>query len=190
MTDSNQDCGQWATVAAGDTCASLSVAYGISLDDFYFLNPETSADCTNLWLGYAYCVQAVGTITTYPGYSVTVPSTSFTRPATTTTSYTVGASTVLPVAPGSVTGCAVSRDYYNSSTLDVFGRSYGVSDVDFNDCSNVAGTYGVTVEQLVTWNPSLDASACELKAGYSYCVILSYDGMSISCRPLIRSPAQ
>lgn len=140
------------------------------------MNPEVATDCSNLWLGYAYCVQAVGTITTYDGYTVTTPSTSFTRPATTTISYTIGPSTTLSAAPGSATGCVKYRDHYNSSTLDIAGRSYEIADFDLNSCTAVASIYDVTVGQLVTWNPSLEEDNCELKAGYSYCIIQSWDG--------------
>ncbi|KAL4872891.1 hypothetical protein BDV12DRAFT_192829 [Aspergillus spectabilis] len=53
---------------------SLTVMMGISLSDFYFLNPEVnSPNCTNLLTGYAYCVQAVGDISTYPGYESVLP---------------------------------------------------------------------------------------------------------------------
>lgn len=185
MSDSNQNCGKWATVNEGDTCASMSVAYGISLSDFYFLNPEVDTQCTNLWLGSAYCVSAVGDIKTYSGYPTTVASTSFTRPTTTTTSYTVAPSTVLAAAPGTVTGCVASRDYYDSSSLDVFGQTYAFDTFDINNCSTVAATYGVTVEQLVLWNPSLDTDNCALQAGYSYCVIQDFAGTSLFMSPKV-----
>lgn len=176
MTASNQNCGKWATVAEGDTCASISVAYGISLSDFYFLNPEISTDCTNLWLSYAYCVEAVGAITTYPGYQVTVPATSFARPTTTTTSITIGPPTLLPAAPGTRTDCVKSRDYYNLTSFDVLGQSYLANDFFPNDCSYMARMYAVTVNQLMAWNPSLNTGNCTFQPGYSYCVIHSYDG--------------
>lgn len=188
MGGSNQDCGKWATVKDGDNCASISVAYGISLSDFYFLNPEVDTDCLNLWLGSAYCVSAVGDIITYPGYPTTVASTSFTRPAATTTSYTVAPSTVLAAAPGTVTGCVASRDYYNSSSLDISGQTYAFDTFDINDCSTIASTYGVTVEQLVLWNPSLDTDNCAFQAGYSYCVILDFAGTSLFISPVDATP--
>ncbi|KAK3898700.1 hypothetical protein C8A05DRAFT_37699 [Staphylotrichum tortipilum] len=161
MTDSNQNCGKWATVGDGDTCASMSVAFGITLSDFYFLNPEVLTDCTNLWLGYA----------------ITAPATSFTRPSPTATSYTLGPSTLLPSAPGTVAGCVKYRDHYNSTTFDISGRAYSLDEFFPNDCSYVASAYGVTVDQLLLWNPDLDVDNCELHAGYSYCVLRSYEGM-------------
>ncbi|KAL4866939.1 hypothetical protein BDV12DRAFT_198666 [Aspergillus spectabilis] len=54
-------------VVEGDQCALISVQFSLSLGDFYFLNPEIDPNCTNLWLGEAYCVAPVGTITSYLG---------------------------------------------------------------------------------------------------------------------------
>ncbi|KAH8759351.1 hypothetical protein F5883DRAFT_377380, partial [Diaporthe sp. PMI_573] len=56
-------------VKLDDTCASVSTNQGIALQDFYFLNPElNTTSCSNLFLGYSYCVAAVGDISTYSGY--------------------------------------------------------------------------------------------------------------------------
>jgi hypothetical protein len=35
------------------------------------LNPSVNAACTNLWLGYSYCVVPVGSMASYPGYTGT-----------------------------------------------------------------------------------------------------------------------
>ena len=48
-------------ISTGDTCSIVSIANSISLPDFYSLNPELDKDCTNLLLGYAYCVKASST---------------------------------------------------------------------------------------------------------------------------------
>lgn len=60
-------------ISSGDTCASVTIAMGISLTDFYFLNPEVNATtCANLELGESYCVKAVGNIASYPGYGLVI----------------------------------------------------------------------------------------------------------------------
>ena len=65
----NTNCARYYNVSIGDYCSSVTVQEGISLQDFYFLNPEiNSTTCGNLLLGESYCVQAVGDISTYPGY--------------------------------------------------------------------------------------------------------------------------
>ncbi len=61
--------GKYYKVASHDTCSSITGMMGISLTDFYFLNPEISAtNCSNLELGRSYCVRAVGDIKSYPSY--------------------------------------------------------------------------------------------------------------------------
>lgn len=65
----NTNCSLYYNVSVGDYCSYITVQQGISLKDFYFLNPEiNSTDCSNLLLGYSYCVAPVGDISTYPGY--------------------------------------------------------------------------------------------------------------------------
>jgi hypothetical protein len=64
----NTKCGKFYEVRAGDDCADVTNIAGIALSEFYFLNPEINSTCGNLLLGLSYCVQAVGDISTYPGY--------------------------------------------------------------------------------------------------------------------------
>lgn len=65
----NTNCSKYYQVGDDDSCALIAQIYSISLADFYFLNPEVnSTSCNNLYLGYSYCVQPVGDISTYAGY--------------------------------------------------------------------------------------------------------------------------
>ncbi|KAI9147048.1 LysM domain-containing protein [Paramyrothecium foliicola] len=54
-----QDCGKFYDVSAGDTCEGIAFQETIRLDDFLELNPQIWSNCTNLWLGYSYCVAPV-----------------------------------------------------------------------------------------------------------------------------------
>lgn len=155
----------------GDTCSLVSVVHGISLTDFYFLNPEIDTDCTNLLLGEAFCVAPVGSITTYASYPITTPlftvtSATFSSvdtsiPTTTSDPGYIYTPTYLPTAPGTLTDCADYRDYGNSTFA--------------NSCRYLAFAYHVTTDQLMEWNPSLstNVSTCALQPGYSYCVVQS-----------------
>ena len=65
----NRNCSRYYTIATGDYCSYVTLQEGISLPDFYFLNPGVnSTTCNNLLLGIAYCVAPVGDIASYPGY--------------------------------------------------------------------------------------------------------------------------
>lgn len=147
------------------------MANGIPLTDFFFLNPEIDANCTNLLLGEAYCVAAVGSITTYSSYPVTTPLFTVTSatfpsvdtsiPTTTSDPGYIYTPTYLPTAPGTLTDCAEYRDFDNTTFS--------------NSCIYIAFAFHVTTDQLMEWNPSLptNVSACALQPGYSYCVVRS-----------------
>ncbi|GKZ21588.1 hypothetical protein AbraCBS73388_007489 [Aspergillus brasiliensis] len=166
MTGTNKDCGQWYTVEEDDNCALVSVRFSLALSDFYFLNPEIDANCTNLELGEAYCVAPVGPLTTYSGYPVTTPFiviTSATFPSVNTAIPTasshpgyVATSSLLPTASGTVADCTTYRNYDDTNGL--------------NDCSYIAAAEGVTTDELLAWNPSLPATNCVFQSGNSYCV--------------------
>ncbi|KAJ6477835.1 hypothetical protein C8R47DRAFT_1139600 [Mycena vitilis] len=55
-------CMTWYTVANGDGCTSIQQKFGLSPAQFAALNPELTSTCTNLGLGEAYCVRAIGQI--------------------------------------------------------------------------------------------------------------------------------
>ncbi|XDG10377.1 hypothetical protein ABKA04_009992 [Annulohypoxylon sp. FPYF3050] len=50
------NCDACYLVVEGDTCYAVTQAKGISLADFLLWNPSVNAACTNLQLGYNYCV--------------------------------------------------------------------------------------------------------------------------------------
>ncbi|KAB8220120.1 hypothetical protein BDV33DRAFT_231217 [Aspergillus novoparasiticus] len=164
MAGSNHHCGKWYT--------------------WLFLNPDVFANCTNLWDGYAYCVGAVGNIATYSGWTVTAaPTTSFTRPASTTETWTPGPTYTLPHAPGTLQDCAVYRDAIdaNNNPTKEWGLSTDFLDklgINYTACSFYSHPYSVTVDDFVQWNPSLDVSDCVVHKGYSYCVLISYNHTS------------
>lgn len=56
----NTYCGKWYHAVAGDYCNLLTIKFGVSLQDFVFLNPAINVNCTNLYTDKSYCVQAVG----------------------------------------------------------------------------------------------------------------------------------
>ncbi|CAE6451743.1 unnamed protein product [Rhizoctonia solani] len=53
------NCGRWYVVLPGETCNTVILSQGITMDDFRAANPQINADCTNLWAATAYCVYQV-----------------------------------------------------------------------------------------------------------------------------------
>lgn len=139
--------------------------------DFYFLNPEIDANCTNLELGEAYCIAAVGAISTYSGYPVTTPLFTVTTasfpvvdtsiPTTTSDPGFIYTPTYLPTAPDTRTDCERYVNYDNST-------------YNLNSCQWIVWLNEVTTANFLDWNPSLNSnlSLCAMQSGYSYCAIL------------------
>ncbi|KAI0540468.1 hypothetical protein GGR58DRAFT_130920 [Xylaria digitata] len=164
---SNLNCDRWYYVLAGDICQTISLKFGISLDDFYFLNPQVDTSCHNLWANTSYCVATVGNIATYPGYVMTTSSTTFTKPASSTifVPSPVATPPLNSRAPGTISDCFL---YENAFTSIATNQSLE----DANSCQNWAQLAKVSVDNLREWNPSLSADKCVLKTGLSYCVRL------------------
>jgi hypothetical protein len=163
---SNTRCGEWYFVEEGDHCDSISIANGITLDDFYFLNPQVDDKCLDLRLGASYCVKTVGDVATYTDYSITTAATGFTRPTpapTSTKSYpSLTAPALSAKASGTVEDC---DEYQNAFTYD-----WGDLD-EMNACNMWAWFHEISLQDLLRWNPSLPAENCILESGKSYCIL-------------------
>jgi len=51
-------CQEWHTVVSGDNCWVLGQQYSVSLSQLQSWNSGLDGACSNLWLGYQYCVKA------------------------------------------------------------------------------------------------------------------------------------
>lgn len=152
----NTNCGKYYTAVSGDYCNLVILKFGISLDDFLFLNTAVNSNCTNLYAEESYCVEAVGDINTYsgmPGYATytatittlvsdlatTWPTIDYTTPTATTTA--------LPLASGTRDDC---WQYFNGSKY--IGKAAG-SSLFTSDCDFAAQVFSMSLEDLGVWNP-------------------------------------
>ncbi|KAK2013707.1 LysM domain-containing protein [Colletotrichum eremochloae] len=184
--ESHQRCAGWYEVKEGDYCQLISIRNAIELRDFFFLNPSVDdPDCTDLWLETSYCVKAVGDINTYSGYPYsttplyTLTPSSYvttTRPPLQTVAPSATPIPVLPLAAGSQTetdGCLRFAQYRvvpvqqdQSEQTDVPSLTKTI-----NSCDYVSAAHNVLLEDMLAWNPSLEAlSPCTLQRGLRYCV--------------------
>ena len=152
----------------GDNCDQLTIDWSITREDFLFLNSGLKEDCANLELKVAYCVAPVGDITTYPGYTGG-PSTTFTRPSTTTTPIELPTETLNPHAPGTLEDCSKYVNHYNTSKYTEY-LGWQPWMAERNSCGTICGKYQISRDDLITWNPSIKEDDCYLAEGYSYCV--------------------
>ncbi|KAJ7030545.1 hypothetical protein C8F04DRAFT_961483, partial [Mycena alexandri] len=51
-----EGCVDYYTIESGDTCNLVAGEWGLSFTQYIALNPEINVQCTNLFLGLAYCV--------------------------------------------------------------------------------------------------------------------------------------
>ncbi|KAH6655548.1 hypothetical protein BKA67DRAFT_657480 [Truncatella angustata] len=177
MTESNHYCGTWYLVQKDEYCQLIATKNGITLSDFYFLNPEIDSNCTNLWADASYCVAPVGTITTYDGYygSSTASNTGTPTTLNTATLSTVSAATY---AAPTATGFPLAN-LSIASCYAVFQNSYGSI-----YCEAVTKMYSVALADFLRWNPSIlngadyDAETCVLQNATAYCA--SYYNTSLA----------
>ncbi|KAM7216065.1 hypothetical protein V8F06_008538 [Rhypophila decipiens] len=166
---SETNCAQWYEVKTNDTCFTiLPLGSSITFAQFRAINPDIDADCTNLWLGYSYCIRAVEVVSIPATFTYTRPpvTSMATAPPITAPVTRPPMTSTLPHAPSAATSCTAWVNY------DASGLS---SEEDVvNRCWYVAADNNIRLGQLLEWNPPLDTQTeggnCTLSQGYSYCV--------------------
>ncbi|KAF7173330.1 hypothetical protein CNMCM5623_005526 [Aspergillus felis] len=178
----NVNCGKYYQVKENDYCQAIAMAQGISLSDFYFLNPEVNGNCTNLYLNYSYCVQPVGNIETYPGYATTT-TTGASPPTTTAWWGTRVAWEDLPIATNLTPWVPIvtptTAPLANNTRLDC--DEYTDNTLGSVPCDWLA--LGVDIGDFASWNPSVDVYNCTLANNTRYCTLLG-SGYDISNLPV------
>ncbi len=161
-------------VQQDDTCDSIIAAAGITVSPSMFVawNPNINAVCSNLMglVGDYICLSRPDGLLTP---NIALPSAAVPATATAWPTFVPTATPQLPLAPGTLTGCA---SYTNCKDTTEYDNLYQPEFRDYTDVANrcfyVATINDITVGQLLSWNPSLntDLSNCTLAEGYSYCV--------------------
>ncbi|KAF8966665.1 hypothetical protein BDZ97DRAFT_1917471 [Flammula alnicola] len=149
-TIDNTTCLKYYTVQPGDTCYEIEVVFNLQDNFFRQWNPQINSGCTNIQVGLAYCVYGPITFTTP---IITLPPTS-TVSSSTSSPVSIPSSTPTNVASGTITtGCTA---YYT------------VQSGDF--CGKIDDQFGITLAQLLTWNPEINSGCTNIQVGLAYCV--------------------
>ncbi|KAJ8123756.1 hypothetical protein ONZ43_g361 [Nemania bipapillata] len=177
--DVNQKCGRYYQVQPDEYCNLIVLHFGISLQDFQFLNPDINENCTNLYAYESYCILPVGDINTYPGRpgattappTTTLPFTSIVSLDAIVTTAPIVTSTALPLAADSREDCARFFDGQQILGEDISTTSYK------NACEFAAAVWAISVDDLVQWNPDLGNvtnGECNMMPDVRYCGKLLY----------------
>ncbi|GES63224.1 putative muramidase [Aspergillus terreus] len=115
------NCNKWYTIQKGDTCFSVTTAFGISMDDFLRWNPSVSADClVNFWADTSYCVGVGPVESTTTKANGPRPTTTITTTITTTSDE----STTKATGPRPTTTITTTITTTPISTTDTTDSSY------------------------------------------------------------------
>ncbi|KAH8895447.1 hypothetical protein GQ53DRAFT_839064 [Thozetella sp. PMI_491] len=172
-------------VDLSDTCRSIAMEQDASWAQIVSWNPEVGEDCENInrlaQAGQVLCASTPGgswvnpypdttsddPTTTQPETYFTLPPTDFaSAPSPTYVAPYPMAGYVDPYANGTVLDCGLHR------TPPVQVKNDSTSESSYL-CSDFASFYGITIESLVEWNPSLatrmTGGDCVLFSGEQYC---------------------
>ncbi|KAJ5094856.1 hypothetical protein N7456_010717 [Penicillium angulare] len=144
QTGTAATCDQYHLVVNGDSCSAIESQYGISLTEFLAWNPSLNSDCTNLLVGYYYCVNI-------PGATKVATTTTTKVPATATPAD--GITTPSPIQTGMIATC-------NKFDLVQSGDT----------CAVIANKYNVPLASFYDWNPAVGSSCAHLDVGDYVCV--------------------
>lgn len=157
------------TVKQGDTCAKVADQVGLTWVQIATWNPDFGSDCKRIsnFTGSVMCVSTPGGNWVNPS-----PTEIESEPEITLPPFVGIDATLLPqpTMGGSINGSDIWTYTYAEGTRIDCDRYANVTDFgDSASCDKVATGFGVTTDNLVHWNPSLNAS-CVLDGKLSYCV--------------------
>ncbi|CAN9387616.1 unnamed protein product [Alternaria alternata] len=155
------DCTEFRDVSKGFTCEDVLALFGLTLAQFFKMNPAVGSTCANLWTETAYCVKSP---------NAPPPATSI-SPTSVAPSSTVAPGPGAPTHTGQPANCV---------------RWHIVEKGD--DCSILANKYFITLEQFYAWNPAVSNDCRDnFWQGSAYCVGTS-NSISVSRSALPPSP--
>jgi LysM repeat protein len=164
-TGTTSQCYKWYTVVVGDNCALLQNTLGVTMAQLMAWNPDLKADCSNLILGDAYCVQGPSSAPT--ASTTAAASTSTTKATSTSTTKATTTSTTFTTMSTVTTKTTSAAPPTSSTSGSTCAQSYTV--VTGDTCSKIWTQYSLTEAQFRALNPTLNAN-CDINAGHTVCV--------------------
>jgi len=157
------------SIKTGDTCASIADANKLTWTQMVTWNPVFGQGCERIgnFTGWTACVSNPGGDWVNPD-----PTTEVSSTIPTPTNLGTDASLLpKPTFGGSINGSDVwTYKYAPGSRLDCYLYANGTQFGNSAACADVGKGYGVTVQNLTDWNPSLLNNSCTLDGKLTYCV--------------------
>ncbi|KAL4879468.1 hypothetical protein BJY04DRAFT_220064 [Aspergillus karnatakaensis] len=138
------NCDDFHFVERGETCTTITAAYGITLAQFTAWNPTVGSTCGGIWADAYVCVSILG-------HNPGSPTTTSTPPDPTAPPN--GIETPLPIQPGMVDDCDAFHFVRQGET-----------------CSTITASYSITLAQFTRWNPTVGTSCGGIWANAYVCV--------------------
>ncbi|KAF7558113.1 hypothetical protein G7Z17_g83 [Cylindrodendrum hubeiense] len=148
--DTTKYCSWWWDNDGSVSCKDIPDTWSIRMEDFLRWNPGLGPDCSNFLPEWSYCVEAANepAVTNVP-----------TKTTTGGSSPTKGIQTPTPTQPDMVDNC------------DAF--AFVGKDMS---CTTILSKNGITLKELVAWNPSVGSNCESLWANVYVCVsIVGHD---------------
>lgn len=120
---------------------------GISLSDFYKMNPSVNSDCSGLYLGTYYCIATPD----LPNYIDGVTTTSSSTP--TTSGVGNGVVTPTPTQSGMTKSCKTFHKVVSGDT-----------------CYDIAVAASITLDDFYSWNPAVGSDCHALQLDFYVCI--------------------
>ncbi|KAL3421595.1 LysM domain-containing protein [Phlyctema vagabunda] len=158
-----KDCAAWFQVTADYTCDDMLGDTGMTIDEFYAMNPSVKNDCTGLNLGTYYCYESPslnnngdGTMTGPVG-TVSATSTGTGSPTKTSAAGVTGTNGVVtptPTQTGMVGNC---------------NKFHFVTSAD-TGCYDLAAANNIALSDFYSWNPAIGNDCSHFITGVYVCV--------------------
>ncbi|KAK0543515.1 hypothetical protein OC846_005779 [Tilletia horrida] len=165
------NCGKYYLVGSGDMCYNVTLANGVSLQDFYTMNPMlNTTSCNNLYLGYYYCVAPYPPLGGSPVVSV------YGNMTTNSSSLSYGTNSSLPPytggpdvsIPNPLSPGLTPPSNLAPGSLRIYCLYYAVP-ASGSTCTSLGYAFNATAADISRWNPKANCNAT-LPTTYSYCV--------------------
>ncbi|KAJ5024029.1 hypothetical protein J3E73DRAFT_259043 [Bipolaris maydis] len=140
-----EGCIYWQEVFEGDTCAGY-LPGGLSVADFFKMNPTVGKDCTGLNVGTMYCLSTLE-------IGIFAPSENNASPSPTSTKAPIGSGTPTPIQNGMTAGCT---------------KFYKV--ISGDGCWAIANANSIALTDFYAWNPAVGSDCQTLQPDYYVCV--------------------